>query len=75
MADYSDDHIGKRVVSQDGVEIGSVEDVRNGDLYVTLESSDADVPDFEWVGQVNQDLHRLPDQYVSNVRENTIRLR
>jgi hypothetical protein len=81
MADYSDEHAGKRVVAASGVEIGSVEEVRDGDLYVAVEPADDEVADNEavaelgWDGPVTQDLHRLPDRYVSNITDNTIRLR
>ncbi|WP_137285062.1 hypothetical protein [Halorussus salinisoli] len=77
MADYLDDQIGKRVVAQSGVEIGSVEEVRNGDLYVGVEpdADDDAVSELGWDGPVTQDVHRLPDEYVSNLTESTIRLR
>lgn len=80
MADYSNDQIGKQVVAQSGVEIGSVEDVRDGDMYVSVESDaaadqDEAVSQIGWDGMVNQDVHRLPDQYVSNITETTVRLR
>ena len=77
MADYSEDHIGKRVVAQSGVEMGTVEDVRNGDMYVSVEpdADDEAVTELGWDGPVSQDVHHLPDQYVSNITENTVRLR
>jgi hypothetical protein len=76
MADYSNDQIGKRVVAQSGVEIGSVEEVRDGDMYVAVEpDADDAVSEIGWEGMVNQDMHRLPDRYVSNITENTVRLR
>lgn len=76
MADYSDDHIGKRVVAQSGVEIGSVEEIRDGDMYVAVEpdADDDAVSQIGWDGMVNQDLHRLPDQYVTNITDTTVRL-
>lgn len=77
MADYSDDQLDKRVVAQSGVEIGSVEEVRDGDLYVAVEpdADDDAVAQLGWDGMVNQDVHHLEDQYVSNVTDTTIRLR
>ena len=77
MADYTDDQLGKRVVAQSGVEIGSVEEVRDGDMYVAVESDTDDdaVSQLGWDGTVNQDVHRLSDEYVSNLTENTVRLR
>lgn len=77
MADFSEEHTGKRVVSQSGVEIGTVEDVRNGDLYVnvTTDATNETVDDLGWDGPVSQDLHHLRQQYVSNITDETIRLR
>ncbi|WP_435175423.1 hypothetical protein [Halorussus sp. AFM4] len=77
MADYSEDHIGKRVVAQSGVEMGTVEDVRDGDLYVSVEpdADDEAASELGWDGPVSQDVHHLRDQYVSNITETTIRLR
>ena len=77
MADFSDDHVGKRVAAQSGAEIGTVDNVRDGDLFVAVEP-DADretVSNLGWDGPVNQDAHRLPDEYVSNVSDSTVRLR
>ncbi|WP_276302025.1 hypothetical protein [Halorussus lipolyticus] len=76
MADYSDDQLDKRVVAQSGVEIGFVEEVRDGDLYVAVEpDADDAVSQLGWDGMVNQDVHHLEDRYVSNVTDATIRLR
>ena len=77
MADYSEDHIGKRVVTQSGVEIGSVEDVRDGDMYVSVEpdADDEAIAELGWDGPVSQDVHHLRDQYVSDLTETTVRLR
>lgn len=77
MADFSEEHTGKRVVSQSGVEIGTVEDVRDGDLYVNVTTDDTNetVNELNWGGPVNQDLHHLRQQYVSNITDETIRLR
>ncbi|MFC4447908.1 hypothetical protein [Halorussus aquaticus] len=76
MADYSDDHIGKRVVTHGGVEIGTVEDIRNGDMYVsvTTDSTNETVDELGWEGPVEQDVHHLRDQYISTITENTVRL-
>ena len=77
MADFSEDQIGKRVVAQNGTEIGTVEDVRDGDLYVnvTVEDVNETLSELNWDGPVSQDVQHLQDQYVSNVTENAIRLR
>lgn len=77
MADFSDDHVGKRVVAQNGVEIGTVDHVSGGDLFVAVEP-DAEretLSDLGWDGPVNQDSRRLSDEYVSNITENAVRLR
>jgi len=76
VAQYTDKHLGKRVVDQNGVEVGTVNDVRNGDLYVEV-GPDADsetLSDLNWDGTVNQEVHRLRDQYVSNITDTTVRL-
>ncbi|MFC7154114.1 hypothetical protein ACFQPA_01410 [Halomarina halobia] len=75
--DFSEEQVGKRVVSQTGEEIGTVRDVRGGDLHVTVEGDvDADLLDeLGWDGTVEQDAHHLPGRYVANVDEDTIRLR
>lgn len=77
MADYSDQQVGKRVVAQNGTTVGEVSDVDDGDLVVTVAPDvDRDVVDhLDWDGVVNRERHRLNDRYVSNVREQTVRLR
>lgn len=76
MADFSEDQIGKRVIDQSGVEIGTVDDVRDGELYVEVSADDRNetVEQLGWEGPVNQELHHLRQQYVSNVTDETIRL-
>ena len=77
VAEFTDEQIGKRVVDQDGVEVGTVSDVRDGSLYVEV-AADADretLSNLRWDGTVNQEVHHLQSTFVSNVRENTIRLR
>lgn len=77
MADFSNDHLGKRVVAQNGSTVGEVTDVRDGSLWVTVDADvEQDVLDsLEWDGVVSQETQELPDTYVSKVREETIRLR
>lgn len=78
MADFSEEHVGKRVLAQSGAELGTVAEVRDGDLYVEVVSelnADDAISQLGWDGAVNQDTHHLPDQYVSNVTDSTIRLR
>lgn len=55
VAQYSDSHVGKRVVDRSGVEVGTVDDVRDGDLYVEV-GGDADsvtLSELNWDGVVN----------------------
>ncbi|WP_255195339.1 hypothetical protein [Halorarius litoreus] len=76
VAQFTDKHLGKRVVDQNGIEVGTVNDVRNGDLYVEV-GPDADsetLSELNWDGTVNQQVHHLPDQYVSNITDTTVRL-
>ena len=77
MADFSDEYLDKRVVTQSGATLGTVTDVRNGDLHVEVEpDADGDaLTQLGWDGTVNQNVHRLEDRYVSNVTDETIRLR
>ena len=75
-AQFTDKHVGKRVVDQNGVEIGTVNDVRNGDLYVEV-GPDADaetLSELRWDGTVNQQVHHLRDRHVSNITDETVRL-
>lgn len=75
-ASYTEEHVGKRVVDQRGREIGTVRDVRGGDLYVEV-GPDADpgtLSELNWDGTVNQREHRLLDRHISTVSEATVRL-
>lgn len=80
MVEFTDDQLGKRVVAQRGAEVGRVSDVRDGTLFVEVEA-EAETADegaldqLGWTGTVEQDVHRLPDEHVSDVSEQTIRLR
>ena len=77
VAEFTEEQIGKRVVDQDGVEVGTVAEVRDGSLYVEV-APDADretLSNLRWDGPVNQDVHHLQSEFVSNVREDAIRLR
>jgi hypothetical protein len=76
VAQFTDKHLGKQVVDQDGVAVGTVDEVRNGDLYVEV-GPDADsetLSNLHWDGTVNQQVHHLPDQYVSTITDTTVRL-
>lgn len=77
VAEFTEEQVGKRVLDQDGVEVGTVAEVRDGSLYVEV-APDADretLSNLRWDGTVNQDVHHLQSTFVSNVREETIRLR
>jgi hypothetical protein len=77
MAEYSEAQLGKRVVAQNGTPVGEVTGVDDGTLLVTVdEDIDRDVvTDLNWDGVVNRETHRLNDRHISNVSEETIRLR
>ncbi|WP_459193739.1 hypothetical protein [Halosimplex sp. J119] len=77
MAEYSEEQVGKRVVSQDGAEIGEVSGIDDGSLVVrvTVGNNNDVVDHLDWDVRTNREEHTLNDRYVSNVRENTIRLR
>lgn len=76
MAEFTDRHVGKRVVDQDGTQLGEVTGVENGRLRVTIvEGADRDTIDqLNWDYITNQETHRLNDRYVSNIDEDTVRL-
>lgn len=76
-AQFTEAQIGKRVVDQAGVQVGTVSDVRDGSLYVEV-GPDADeetLSNLRWDGTVNQEVHHLRSRYVSNVSDDVIRLR
>lgn len=76
-AEFTDEQVGKRVVTQAGSELGTVDSVRDGVLYVEVgPAADAETIDqLGWAGTVNQAVHKLPHEYVSNISEQTVRLR
>jgi hypothetical protein len=76
MASDADD-VGKRVVAQSGIQVGTVSEVRDGTLHVEVgPDADPDVLDqLGWDGVVNQEVHELEDRYVSTVTDETVRLR
>lgn len=77
VAEFTEEQVGKRVLDQEGVEVGTVAEVRDGSLYVEV-APDADretLSNLRWDGTVNQEVHHLQAEFVSNVREDTIRLR
>ena len=77
MAEYSEEQVGKRVVSQDGAEIGEVMAVDDGSLVVRVDvGATHDVVDhLGWDDVLNQETHTLDSYYVSTLRENAVRLR
>lgn len=75
-ANFTDEQVGKRVVDQSGVEVGTVESVRNGDLYVEV-GPDADeetLSNLRWDGTVHQQTEKLRHEHVGDVSEDVIRL-
>lgn len=75
-ANFTDKQVGKRVVDQAGVEVGTVESVRNGELYVEV-GPDADeetLSNLRWDGVVHQEVHELRREHVGDVGEDVIRL-
>jgi hypothetical protein len=75
-ANFTDEQVGKRVVDQAGVEVGTVESVRNGDLYVEV-GPDADeetLSNLRWGRQVHQEVHELRHEHVGDLRDDVIRL-
>ena len=75
-ANFTDEQVGKRVVDQKGVEVGIVESVRDGDLWVEV-GPDADeetLSNLRWSGTVHQETEKLRHEHVGDVGENVIRL-
>ncbi|MFC7141157.1 hypothetical protein ACFQMA_15135 [Halosimplex aquaticum] len=77
MAEYSEEQVGKRVVSQEGEEIGEVTAIDDGSMVVrvTVGNNNDVVDHMGWDTRTNQETHTLNDRYVSNIRENAVRLR
>ena len=75
-AQFDDDSIGKRVVDHQGVEVGTVSDVRDGTLYVEIvpDAPAETISDLNWDGVVNREVHRLETEYVSTVSDDIVRL-
>jgi hypothetical protein len=76
VAQFTDRHVGKRVVDQNGVAVGTVTEVRDGDLHVEV-GPDADsetLSELNWDGTVNQQAHHLNDRHVSDITDTTVRL-
>ena len=75
-ANFSDEQVGKRVVDPSGIEVGTVADVRNGELYVEV-GPDADeetLSNLRWEGVVHQETEKLRHEHVGDVGEDVIRL-
>jgi|GEM_PF-4885579 len=77
MGAFSDADVGKRVVAQDGGTVGTVVEVRNGDLYVEPAGElDPDLAaELDWGGAVHHHSYRLEPQFVTHVSESVVRLR
>jgi hypothetical protein len=76
MAQFTESTIGKRVVDQQGIQVGTVDGVRDGTLYVEVgpDASAETVSELNWDGPVNREVHRLESQYVSTVTDDIVRL-
>jgi len=77
MAEFTERHVGKAVRDQDGGLVGQVTGIENGSFRVTLDAAaDQEVVDhLGWGGRTNQETHVLNDRYVSNIDDDTVRLR
>jgi hypothetical protein len=64
------DAVGKRVVAADGTELGHVDDVENGTVYVALN----DGIEVNW-GETNQGTYALGADAIDSVEEEEVRLR
>ncbi|WP_101294556.1 hypothetical protein [Halegenticoccus soli] len=76
-AEFSDEQVGKRVIDRRGNVIGTVSEVRDGELYVEL-GPDADretLDDLGWGRIVNQEVHHLEARFVTDTTDETVRLR
>lgn len=77
MASNFSDAVGKRVVAQNGTEVGSVVEVRDDGLFVEVsgEIEDETLSELRWEGVVNQERKLLDPKFISNITEETVRLR
>lgn len=75
--DFTEKQVGKRVVAQNGSEVGTVVDIRDGNIYVEVsEDADRDVlDDLRWGGPVNREEHHLRQKHISTITDDTIRVR
>ena len=75
-SDFSDEQLGKRVVADDGTEIGVVKEVREGTLYVEVgaDPNPDTIDELGWGGVVNQSIHELKRQFIGMITDETIRL-
>ena len=75
-AEFTDKHVGKQVVAANGTEIGTVDHVDHGSMYVAV-GPDADrdtLEDLRWTGVVNREVHHLDDHFIANITEDTVSL-
>ena len=77
MGPEASEHVGKRVVAQNGTEVGTVREERDGTLYVAVgPDADTDVVDeLGWGGVVHQRTHELDNRFISTITDETVRLR
>lgn len=77
VGEFTDEQVGKRVVSQDGGHVGTVDSVRDGSIYVEVAGDvDADLrKSLGWDGVVNREERELEGEFVSMITDDAIRLR
>ncbi len=70
-SDFSDEQAGKRVVADDGTDVGVVKEVRNGTLYVEIEAdpNPDTIDELGWGGVVNQSVHELKHQFIGTITD------
>ncbi|MCO8243307.1 MULTISPECIES: hypothetical protein [unclassified Haladaptatus] len=75
-SDFSDEQAGKRVVADDGTEVGVVKEVRDGTLYVEVggNPNPDTIDELGWGGVVNQSVHELKRQFIGTITDETVRL-
>ena len=75
-ADFTDKQVDKRVVAADGNEVGSVDHVQHGSLYVRV-GPDADrdtLDELRWTGTVNREVYHLRHEFVADITDDVVRL-
>ncbi|WP_129113085.1 hypothetical protein [Halegenticoccus tardaugens] len=76
-AEFTDAQTGKRVLDRRGGEVGTVNDVRNGELYVEVGPGvdEETLDELGWGGPVHRGVHRLEARFVTETTDEAVRLR